>query len=142
MLGLIVLKFAGNKFRQHEAAIVQEYEKLKGTRREKSLEDIAIEKCGFFLEDCASSDYLLQLPEKKDIAQAIRRAMASIERSKPELSGVLPQVEYDRFTRSDKNKGIPKDLLKLFSDIPVDAAGDATTGRNYRETTENYRVKS
>ncbi|MFD1559831.1 hypothetical protein ACFSHT_30020 [Paraburkholderia silviterrae] len=46
----------------------------------------------------------------------IRRAMASIEKCKPELLGVLPQEEYDRFTRSDKNRGIPKDLLKLFSD--------------------------
>lgn len=124
VLGLIFLKFADNKFRQQEAAIRQEYEKLQGTRREKSLEEIAIEKCGFFLQDYARYDYLLQLPEKENIAQAIRRAMASIEKSKPELLGVLPQEEYDRFTRSDKNKNIPKDLLKLFSDIPVDAAGD------------------
>ena len=124
VLGLIFLKFADNKFRQHEAAIQQEYEKLKGTRREKSLEEVAIEKCGFFLQDYARYDYLLQLPEKENVAKAIRRAMGSIEKSKPELLGVLPQEEYDRFTRSDKNKGIPKDLLKLFSDIPVDAAGD------------------
>lgn len=124
VLGLIFLKFADNKYRQHEPAIVQEYQKLKGTRRERSLEEIAIEKCGFFLQDYARYDYLLKLPEKENIAKAIRRAMASIEKSKPELLGVLPQEEYDRFTRSDKNKGIPKDLLKLFSDIPVDAAGD------------------
>ncbi len=44
VLGLIFLKFADNKYRQHEAAIVQQYEKLKGTRREKRLEDVAIEK--------------------------------------------------------------------------------------------------
>jgi type I restriction enzyme M protein len=50
--------------------------------------------------------------------------MASIANSKPELVGVLPLEEYDRFTRSDKNRHIPKDLLKLFSDIPVDASGD------------------
>lgn len=50
VLGLIFLKFADNKFRQYEAAIVQEYQKLKGTRREKSLEEIAIEKCGFFMQ--------------------------------------------------------------------------------------------
>jgi len=61
VLGLIFLKFADNKYRQHEAAIVQEYEKLKGTRREKSLEEVAIEKCGFFLHDYARYDYLLQL---------------------------------------------------------------------------------
>ena len=50
--------------------------------------------------------------------------MTSIELSKPELLGVLPQEEYGRFTRSEQNKTIPKALLKLFSDIPLDASGD------------------
>jgi type I restriction enzyme M protein len=139
VLGLIFLKFADNKYRQHEAAIQQEYEKLKGTRREKSLEEVAIEKCGFFLQDYARYDYLLQLPEQENVAKAIRRAMASIELSKPELLGVLPQEEYDRFTRSDKNKGIPKDLLKLFSDIPVDAAGDVF-GQIYEYFLANFAL--
>jgi type I restriction enzyme M protein len=139
VLGLIFLKFADNKYRQHEAVIRQEYEKLKGTRREKSLEAVAIEKCGFFLQDYARYDYLLQLPEKENVAKAIRRAMASIEKSKPELLGVLPQEEYDRFTRSDKNKGIPKDLLKLFSDIPVDAAGDVF-GQIYEYFLANFAL--
>ena len=139
VLGLIFLKFADNKYRQHEAAIRQEYDKLKGSRREKSLEEIAIEKCGFFLQDHARYDYLLKLPEKEDIAKAIRRAMASIEESKPELLGVLPQEEYDRFTRSDKNKHIPKDLLKLFSDIPVDASGDVF-GQIYEYFLANFAL--
>jgi type I restriction enzyme M protein len=139
VLGLIFLKFADNKYRQHEAAIVQEHKKLKGSRREKSLEEVAIEKCGFFLQDYARYDYLLQLPEKENIAKAIRRAMASIEKSKPELLGVLPQEEYDRFTRSDKNKGIPKDLLKLFSDIPVDASGDVF-GQIYEYFLANFAL--
>lgn len=97
MLGLIFLKFADNKYRQHEDAILAEYQKLKGKRRERSLQDIAIEKCGFALGPQARYDYLLSLPEKEDIPKAIRAAMASIEQSKPELLGVLPQ-EYDRFS--------------------------------------------
>jgi type I restriction enzyme M protein len=32
VLGLIFLKFADNKYRQHEDAILQEYNKLKGSR--------------------------------------------------------------------------------------------------------------
>ena len=124
VLGLIFLKFADNKYRQHEDAILAEYQALKGTRREKPLQDIAIEKCGFALAPHARYDHLLTLPEKEDIAKAIRSAMNSIERSKPELEGVLPQEEYSRFTRSEQNKTIPKALLKLFSDIPLDASGD------------------
>jgi type I restriction enzyme M protein len=124
VLGLIFLKFADNKYRQFEDAILAEYQKLKGTRRERSLQDIAVEKCGFALGPQARYDYLLNLPEKEDIPKAIRSAMASIEASKPELLGVLPQQEYDRFSRNPQNRSIPKALLKLFSDIPLDASGD------------------
>lgn len=46
VLGLIFLKFADNKYRQFEATILAEYQKLKGGRREKKLSDIAIEQCG------------------------------------------------------------------------------------------------
>jgi type I restriction enzyme M protein len=139
VLGLIFLKFADNKYRQHEAAIDQEFKRRKGTRTERSLEDIAIEKCGFYLKDFARYDHLLQLPEQENIAQAIRRAMASIENTKPELLGVLPQEEYDRFTRSSKNQHIPKDLLKLFSDIPVDASGDVF-GQIYEYFLANFAL--
>lgn len=93
VLGLIFLKFADNKYRQHEAAILAEYETLQGTRMERSLKDIAIEKCGFFLKPYARYDHLLNLPEQEDIAMAIRTAMTSIENSKPELAGSLPQAE-------------------------------------------------
>ena len=53
VLGLIFLKFADNKYREHEAAILAEYQQLKGGRREKKLSDIAIERCGFYLPDHA-----------------------------------------------------------------------------------------
>jgi type I restriction enzyme M protein len=36
VLGLIFLKFADNNYRPHEAAIMAEYLKLKGTRRRRS----------------------------------------------------------------------------------------------------------
>lgn len=59
VLGLIFLKFADNKYRQHEKAITAEFKKLKGSRREKPLPDIAIEKCGFYLPDHARYEYLV-----------------------------------------------------------------------------------
>ena len=124
VLGLIFLKFADNKYRQNEAAILAEYQKLKGSRLEKDMSDIAIEKCGFYLPSHARYDYLLKLPEKDDIAKALKKAMESIEEYRPELDGVLPQDEYFRLTRSAQNKGIAQRLLKIFSDIPLDAGGD------------------
>jgi len=122
VLGLIFLKFADNKYRRHERAILEEYARLKDTRREKPMSEIAIEKCGFYLPDHARYDHLLKLPEEKDIARAIKEAMNAIAVYKPELMGVLPQDEYFRLTRTDKT--LPKQLLKNFADIPEDASGD------------------
>jgi type I restriction enzyme M protein len=124
VLGLIFLKFADNKFKQYEAEIHKEFAKLKGTRREKKISDIAIEKCGFYLPDNARYDHLLGLPEEQDIAKALKNAMKEIEEYKPELAGVLPQDEYFRLTRSAQNKNMPKQLLKIFADIPSNITGD------------------
>jgi type I restriction enzyme M protein len=124
VLGLIFLKFADNNYRRHEASIIADFQKLKGTRREKKLSDLAIEKCGFYLPDHARYEHLLNLPEEKDIAKALKEAMKAIEEYKPELEGVLPKDEYFRLTRDEKTKDIPNQLLKSFADIPADFTGD------------------
>jgi type I restriction enzyme M protein len=124
VLGLIFLKFADDNYRRHEANIIAEYQKLKGTRRERKLSDIAIEKCGFYLPDHARYEHLLNLPEEKDIAKALKEAMKAIEEYKPELEGVLPKDEYSRLTRDQKTKNIPNQLLKTFANIPADFSGD------------------
>jgi type I restriction enzyme M protein len=67
---------------------------------------------------------LLNLPEEKDIAKALKEAMKAIEEYKPELEGVLPKDEYFRLTRDEKTKDIPNQLLKNFADIPADFTGD------------------
>jgi type I restriction enzyme M protein len=124
VLGLIFLKFADNNYRRHEAEILAEYQKLSGTRREKKISDLAIEKCGFYLPDHARYDHLLNLPEEKDIAKALKEAMRAIEEYKPELEGVLPKDEYFRLTRDEKTKNIPNQLLKNFANIPANFTGD------------------
>ncbi|WP_019880791.1 MULTISPECIES: class I SAM-dependent DNA methyltransferase [unclassified Methylophilus] len=122
VLGLIFLRFADNNYRKHEASIIAEYQKLKGTRAEKSISDIALEQCGFYLPDHARYDHLLNLPEEKDIAKAIKEAMKAVEEYKVELDGVLPKDEYAALTRTDKT--LPKSLLRAFADIPATASGD------------------
>ena len=122
VMGLIFLKFADNKYRKHEDEILAEYQKIKGTRRDKPLHEIAIEKCGFYLPEHARYKYLLNLPEDSEVDKALKAAMAAIEEYKPELSGILPQDEYFKLTRTDKT--IPARLLQNFANIPNDADGD------------------
>jgi len=123
VLGLIFLKFADNKYSQYEAQIQAEHDRLKGTRREKEIHEIALEICGFYLPQEARYSYLLSLPEEADIAQALKNAMQQIEKYKPELEGILPQDEYFKLVPKN-NPQMPKDLLKNFSNIPQDASGD------------------
>jgi len=124
VLGLIFLKFADNKYSLHEAEINAEYKKLKGTRRERPIEEIAIENCGFYLPPESRYGYLLNLPEKEDIAKALKKAMQLIEQYKPELQDTLPQDEYFRLVRKPEYRVIPKQLLKNFADIPKDTSCD------------------
>ncbi|MGH7990261.1 MAG: N-6 DNA methylase, partial [Limisphaerales bacterium] len=78
----------------------------------------------FYLPDHSRYDHLLNLPEEKDIANALKEAMKAIEEYKPELEGVLPKDEYFRLTRDEKTKNIPNQLLKDFANIPADFSGD------------------
>jgi type I restriction enzyme M protein len=124
VLGLIFLKFADINYRRHEAAIQAGFEKLRGTRREMPIHEIAILKCGFYLPEEARYRYLLNLPEDQDISKAIEHAMELIEKYKPELEGSLPKQEYHRLTRTEQMKRLPFQLLRQFDNIPDDATGD------------------
>ncbi|MGI9344731.1 MAG: type I restriction-modification system subunit M [Gammaproteobacteria bacterium] len=124
VMGLIFLKFADINYRRHEVAILEEFERLKGGRREKPIHEIAVATCGFYLPDHARYSYLLNLPEDQDVAKAIETAMASIEKYKPELEGSLPKNEYYRLTRTEQMKHLPFSLLRQFDNIPDEASGD------------------
>ena len=122
LLGLIFLKFADNKYSLVEDEIKAELKAQENTRRQRPVEEIAIEKCGFYLPAKSRYNYLLNLPEEEDVSKAIKFAMGEIERYKKELKDVLPQDEYFALARIDSS--LLKSLLKTFSDIPVNASGD------------------
>lgn len=123
VLGLIFLRFAENKFSHAEPAINKAFAEDKGSRLERPIEQIAIEQCGFYLPPEARYDYLLNLPGEIKAAQAIKEAMESIERFQDvQFQGVLPKDPY--FDIEKKKADILPQLLKAFSDIPKDAAGD------------------
>lgn len=123
VLGLIFLKFADAKYTQFEDEIKQEFEALKGGRREKKIEEIAIEKCGFYLPEHARFTYLLNLSEEEDIANKIKDAMEGIEQYSPEFIDVLPKDSYHDLSTEDNNKILNR-LLRNFNDIPVDTEHD------------------
>jgi type I restriction enzyme M protein len=123
ILGLIFLRFASIRFNKVKTEIEKELAAQKTKRHQRPIHEIAIEKCGFYLPPEAEYNYLLGLPEQKNIAKAIKHAMEEIEFYKPELQGSLPKDEYFQLVGKD-DKSLPKTLLKTFADIPEDATGD------------------
>ncbi len=123
VLGLIFLRFADNKYSHFEPEILEEYNAEKGTRLERTIEAIALSKCGFYLPDFARYDYLLSLPEDQSLAKKLREAMEGIEKYQDDkFKEVLPKEAY--FDIAKKKADILPQLLKTFSDIPKDATGD------------------
>ncbi len=117
ILGLIFLRFAQSKYKGYEESIRAEYNKLKGTRMERDISEIAIEKCGFYLPDEARYEYLLNLPETDNIPEKVKQAMLDIEKYTKELEDTLPKDEYYAVDGKD-GKAVVKKLLKTFQDIP------------------------
>ncbi|MCL1851817.1 MAG: type I restriction-modification system subunit M [Peptococcaceae bacterium] len=123
ILGLIFLRFAQSKYNQYEAAITTEYEKNKGTRAERPLHEIAIEKCGYYLPPVAKFDYLLNLPESENLAEKTKTAMEEIEKYTEELADTLPKDIYYSVNSEDDPLVLSK-LFKVFKDIPTDVSLD------------------
>lgn len=123
ILGLIFLRFADVKYSKFEAEIHAEYEKTKGTRIERPIHEIAIEKCGFYLPDEARYDWLLSRPESEDLAKRVKEAMEAIEKYTAELEDTLPKDIYYSVNSEDDPLVLAK-LLKNFKDIPADVELD------------------
>lgn len=125
LLGLVFLRFASIKYNKHEAEIKAEYKKYKGTRNEKTIENIAQSICGYYLPKESRFDYLLNLNTKQNIPQAIKTAMEAIEKYKPELAGSLPKDEYlELKSEKEEDFGLSKELLQIINNIPEEADGD------------------
>ncbi len=123
ILGLIFLRFAECKYAKYEAEIKAEYEKTKGTRIERPIHEIAIEKCGFYLPDEAKYEWLLTRPESEDLAKLVKEAMVALETYTAELEDTLPKDIYYSVNSQDDPLVLAK-LLKAFQDIPTDVGLD------------------
>lgn len=138
VLGIIFLKFADIKYRKFEKAILDDYNRKKGTRLEEPIEKIAIEKCGLYIPDTARYDYLKDLSADKEIDKAVINAMNGIEQYVTSLKDTLPKNEFYGITR--KGQTLLKQLLKLFSTIPDDSEGDLL-GKIYEFFLEKFGLE-
>lgn len=123
ILGLIFLRYADVLFKQHKEEIDAEYNKHKGTRMERSYKDIAIEKCGFFLPECAYFDYLNDAPDDANKALLVKQAMEAIEQENPRMDGVLPKEVYGQLVPAEEPELLSR-IVRVFKDIPENISID------------------
>ncbi len=123
ILGLIFLRYADILFKQHKQEIDEEYTQYKGTRMEKSYKDVAVEKCGFFLPECAYYDYINDAPDNAEKAILVKKAMEAIERENAKMDGVLPKEVYGQLVPEEEPELLSK-IIRVFKDIPEDISID------------------
>ncbi len=118
ILGLIFLGFADVRFAKQRAKL----EKAGASgRRTSRVDDPAAYDADniLYLTPNARFDFLLNLPESKDIGGKVNDAMRDIEKHNSKLAGVLPKT-YNLFTST-----LLKELLKKISEIPATLDYDA-----------------
>lgn len=117
ILGLIFLRYADVLFKQHKAEIDKEYETLKGTRMERAYKDIAVERCGFYLPECAYFDTINDAPDDAHKAVLVKEAMEAIEKGNPKLENVLPKEVYGQLVPEEDPELLSR-IVRVFKDIP------------------------
>ena len=123
ILGLIFLRYADILFKQHSAEIQKEFDRLKKTRMAKSVKKIAIEKCGFYLPDCARFDFINDAPDNAEKAVLVKRAMTAVEEENPAIAGVLPKEVYGQLVPEEEPELLSK-IIRVFKDIPENISID------------------
>ncbi|RXE56213.1 DNA methyltransferase [Methanoculleus taiwanensis] len=93
VMGLIFLRHAYSRFLGVKDAIEAKLPERGGKRRALTKEDFS-RKSAIFLQPKAQFDYLVSLTDSDDRAEAIIKAMESIEGDYDNLRGVLPKSEY------------------------------------------------
>lgn len=123
ILGLIFLRYADILYKQHKEEIETEYNRLKGGRMEKSIKEISIEKCGFYLPECAYYDFLNDAPDDANKATLVKKAMEAIEDENPKMDGVLPKEVYSQLVPEEEPE-LLSNIVRIFKDIPENSTID------------------
>ncbi len=123
ILGLIFLRYADILYKQHKDEIEAKYNKLKGTRMEKSMKDISIEVCGFYLPPEAYYDEINNAPDDANKATLVKKAMQAIEDNNDKMDSVLPKEVYGQLVPEEEPELLSK-IVRVFKDIPENISVD------------------
>ena len=125
VMGLIFLRHAYSRYLAVKDGIEASLPKRDGKTRPLTKEDFS-RKGAIFLRPKAQFEYLVNLPDNKDRAQAIINAMESIEKDYETLRGIPPKSEY-----LELDNDVLGQLLRTFDDPALKKASGDIFGRIY-----------
>ncbi len=125
VMGLIFLRHGYSRFLKIKDEIEATLPKRGGKTRPLTKEDFS-QKGAIFLRPEAQFDYLVELPDATDRAQAIIDAMEGIEKDYEVLRGALPKAEYQEL-----DNDVLGQILRTFNDPALKRANGDIFGRIY-----------
>ena len=82
-----------------------------------------MERCGFFLPECAYYDTINEAPDTAQKAVLVKTAMEAIEKENAKMDGVLPKEVYGQLVPEEEPELLSK-IIRVFKDIPEDISID------------------
>jgi type I restriction-modification system DNA methylase subunit len=125
VMGLIFLRHAYSRYLMVRDQIEASMPTRAGKTRPLTKEDFS-RKSAIYLKPEAQFDYIVELPDSADRAQAMITAMESIESDYENLRGVLPKTEYQEL-----DNAVLGQLLRTFNDPALKNASGDIFGRIY-----------
>ena len=110
-MGLVFLKFIGDKFDKRRAELIDEHGEIPAFLEKDSFYR---SKNVFYLNETSRWSYIVKNASADNIAVILDQAMKDIEERNPPLSGALPQNFYVTLgTRKDQIKGLIDEINKI-----------------------------
>lgn len=111
VMGLVFLKFAGDKFEKRRAELIEEHGDVPAFLEKDSFYRA---KNVFYLDETSRWSYIVKHASANNIAVILDKAMADIEDRNPPLKGALPQNFYATLgTRKEQIKGLIDEINKI-----------------------------
>lgn len=111
VMGLVFLKFIGDKFEKRRAEIMQEHGDVPAFLEKDSFYR---SKNVFYLDETSRWSHIVKHASSDKIAVTLDKAMADIEDRNPPLKGALPQNFYATLgTRKEQLKGLIDEINKI-----------------------------
>ena len=125
VLGLILLRFAENRYNETLKQIEKDIPTNPRTGKKEITKNHFIGSAALYLRDKSKYEYLANLPESKDINEAVNNAMNMIEKDHPDLAGILPK------NYQDFGSDLLKDLIRIFNTEAIKSISGDVFGRIY-----------